>query len=198
MSVIFSQGRLVQELGREGILPFSRFWASNKPCNAPLAGLFEHWVVSVVIMLAPPPGDAYNFILNVISYPLAIINVFVAGALIHLYLHRAKFQWNPPFTATMPVAIFFLLSNVYLTLAPFVPPTDGQNVYENLPYYLHCVVGIAIILAGGVYWVFWAQVIPRMRGYRLARETIVGDDGWTRHEFYKAYPHGTTVATGTL
>lgn len=64
LSVIFSQGRLVQELGREGVLPFSRFWASNWPFNAPLAGLFEHWVVSIIIMLAPPPGDAYDFILK--------------------------------------------------------------------------------------------------------------------------------------
>ena len=64
LSVIFSQGRLVQELGREGILPWSRLWASNRPFNAPLAGLFEHWLVSVIIMLAPPPGDAYNFILK--------------------------------------------------------------------------------------------------------------------------------------
>jgi amino acid transporter len=64
LSVIFSQGRLVQELGREGVLPFSRFWASNRPFNAPLAGLFEHWLVSVIIMLAPPPGDAYDFILK--------------------------------------------------------------------------------------------------------------------------------------
>jgi len=64
LSVIFSQGRLVQEFGREGVLPFSRFWASNRPFNAPLAGLFEHWLVSIIIMLAPPPGDAYNFILK--------------------------------------------------------------------------------------------------------------------------------------
>ena len=61
LSVIFSQGRLVQELGREGVLPFSKLWTSNKPLNAPFMGLFEHWLVSVVIMLAPPPGDAYNF-----------------------------------------------------------------------------------------------------------------------------------------
>jgi len=60
LSVIFSQGRIVQELGREGILPFSQFFASNRPFKAPLAGLFEHWVVSVIIMLAPPPGDAYS------------------------------------------------------------------------------------------------------------------------------------------
>lgn len=64
LSVIFSQGRLVQQLGRAGILPFSRLWASNRPFNAPLAGLFEHWLVCVVVILAPPPGDAYNFILK--------------------------------------------------------------------------------------------------------------------------------------
>jgi len=64
LSVIFSQGRIVQALGREGILPFSGFWASNRPFNAPLAGLFEHWLVSVIVMLAPPPGDAYNFLLK--------------------------------------------------------------------------------------------------------------------------------------
>jgi amino acid transporter len=64
LSVIFSQGRLVQELGREGILPFSRFWASNRPFNAPLAGLFEHWLITAITILAPPAGDAYNFVLK--------------------------------------------------------------------------------------------------------------------------------------
>lgn len=68
LSVIFSQGRLVQELGREGILPFSRFWASNRPFNAPLAGLFEHWVVTAITMLAPPTGDAYNFVLKYVPF----------------------------------------------------------------------------------------------------------------------------------
>jgi hypothetical protein len=55
---------VVQELGREGALPFSKIWASNWPLNSPAAGLFEHWVVSAIIMLAPPPGDAYNFLLK--------------------------------------------------------------------------------------------------------------------------------------
>lgn len=39
LAVVFSQGRVNQELGREGILPFSKFWGSNRPFNAPLAGL---------------------------------------------------------------------------------------------------------------------------------------------------------------
>ncbi|KKZ61967.1 hypothetical protein EMCG_03524 [[Emmonsia] crescens] len=187
LSVIFSQGRLVQELGREGILPFSRFWASNKPFDAPFVGLFEHWLVSVVIMLAPPPGDAYNFILNIISYPLAIVNTFVAGGLIHLYLNRAKYNWNPPVSATLPVIIFFLLSNLYLVIAPFVPPEGDQNVYDELPYYLHCVVGIAIVLAGGVYWLIWAQLMPWLGKYRLETAVFVGEDGWTRNVFTRKY-----------
>lgn len=183
LSVIFSQGRLVQELGREDILPFSRFWASNKPFNAPLAGLFEHWLVSMIIMLAPPPGDAYNFILNVISYPLSVVNVFVAAGLIWLYTHRDQYDWRPPFSASLPVAVFFLLSNLYLVVAPFVPPSEGNSVYEDLPYYLHCVVGIGIIAAGGVYWLIWAVLLPRIGGYRLERQVVESSDGWTRNVF---------------
>ncbi|KAF2718141.1 putative methionine permease [Polychaeton citri CBS 116435] len=192
LSVIFSQGRLVQELGREGILPFSRFWASNRPFNAPLAGLFEHWVVSVIIMLAPPPGDAFNFILNanprrsVISYPLAIVNCFVAFALIWLYTHRKAWDWSPPFSATLPVAIFFFLSNIYLVVAPFVPPSDGQSIYESLPYYLHCVVGWGIIAGGGIYWLIWAVILPKIGRYELVKETSYDEiDGWERSHFVR-------------
>ncbi|CAK3784412.1 amino acid transporter [Lecanosticta acicola] len=186
LSVIFSQGRLVQELGREGILPFSRFWASNRPFNAPLAGLFEHWLVSVIIMLGPPPGDAYNFIINVISYPLAIVNSFVALGLLYLYFHKPAWAWNPPFKATWPVALFFFLSNVYLVFAPFVPPTEGNDIYEHLPYYLHCVVGWGIIAGGGIYWLLWAIVLPKLGGYELVREAYVDEiDGWKRWRFVR-------------
>ena len=139
-------------------------------------------------MLAPPPGDAYNFILNVISYPLAVINVFVAAALVHLYLHpfsiyRSPQTWSPPFRASLPVVIFFLLSNIYLVVAPFVPPSQGQNVYKSLPYYLHCVVGIGILVAGAFYWLVWAVILPRIGGYELVRENKVGNDGWSHNTF---------------
>jgi amino acid transporter len=176
----------VQELGREGLLPFSRVWASNRPFNAPLAGLFEHWLVSVITMLAPPPGDAYNFILNLISYPLAVVNCFVAGGLLYLYINRTKWQWNPPMSATMPVVIFFLLSNIYLVVAPFVPPEGDDNVYESLPYWLHCVVGFGILGAGGLWWLLWAVLLPKIGRYELVKETTVDDiDGWERSYFVR-------------
>lgn len=55
---------VVQELGRQGVLPYSRFFASNKPFDSPAAGLFEHYLISSLIMLLPPPGDAFKFLLK--------------------------------------------------------------------------------------------------------------------------------------
>ncbi|KAJ0108433.1 hypothetical protein J7T55_002037 [Diaporthe amygdali] len=201
LSVIFSQGRLVQELGREGILPFSKFWASNRPLNAPFPGLMWHWLICAITILAPPPGDAYNFILkqvllqqSLISYPLAIVNAFVAAGLVWLYIKRDEWNWHPPFSATLPVVVFFMLSNIYLVIAPFVPPEEGQNVYESLPYWIHCVVGFGVIFAGGVYWLIWAKILPKIGKYQLVRETVVDDiDGWDRAVFVRK-PLGTVVS----
>lgn len=79
-----------------------------------------------------------------------------------------------------------MLSNIYLVIAPFVPPEDDQNVYESLPYWIHCVVGFAVLAAGGVYWVFWAKVLPKLGHYELARETVVDEiDGWEANVFVR-------------
>ena len=61
---------VVQALGQEGIIPFSKFFASNKPFGAPLAGLFEQWFVTSSLVLTVPPGDAYLFMINSTSPPL--------------------------------------------------------------------------------------------------------------------------------
>lgn len=157
-------------------------------------------------MLAPPPGDAYNFLLkyvnppsmlessghythttaSLISYPLAIVNIFVSYGLIHIYFHRSAYpDFLPKIRATLPVTIFFFLSNVYLAIAPYVPPSDGESVYESLPYYLHCVVALGIFAVGGIYWVIWARILPRIGGYKLQVKTIIEDDGWSRSLFVK-------------
>ncbi|KAH8923865.1 high affinity methionine permease [Atractiella rhizophila] len=184
MSVLFSQGRIVQELGREGVLPFSRFFASNKPFNAPAAGLLTHYLVSVVIMLAPPPGDAFNFCLNLVSYPLAIINAAISGGLIYFYFYK-RHEWSPPFRATIPVVIFFFLSNLFLSVAPLVPPEDGSKVYNDLPYWLHVVVSIGVFAIGTAYWVVWARIMPALGNYKRERRWVLQSDGVSRSVFTK-------------
>lgn len=160
--------QVVQALGQEGIIPFSKFFASNKPFGAPLAGLFEQWFVTSSLVLIVPPGDAYLFMINststpfppspclppipsplttpapaVITYPISLINMLVSLGLLYLHtplrltlgpaLHA---HWAPPFRAWTPVVAAFFFSNVFLVLAPLVPPAPGFKVYENLPYWV--------------------------------------------------------------
>ncbi|XWW96214.1 hypothetical protein V2A60_004187 [Cordyceps javanica] len=64
LAASFSHSRLTQELGKEGILPFGKFWASNSPCNAPAASLFLHWIVTVIVLVAPPLGQSYEAVMK--------------------------------------------------------------------------------------------------------------------------------------
>ncbi|KAF9265694.1 high-affinity methionine permease [Marasmius fiardii PR-910] len=184
LSVLFVLGRVNQELGREGVLPFSKFWASNKPFNSPFAGLGLQWLANVVIILAPPPGDAYNFMLNLISYPFSIFNTLICIGLLWVYSHRSEYNWNPPVKASWPVVVFFLLSNLFLVAAPLVPPS-GSGPYESLPYWLHVVVGFGMLALGALYWVIWAMVLPKIGRYKLVRQREVANDGLTRNVIRK-------------
>ncbi|CCH42870.1 High-affinity methionine permease [Wickerhamomyces ciferrii] len=187
MSVIFSQGRIITALGREGVLPFPKFFATSRPFNSPAIGLLQHWIVCVITILAPPPGDAYNFILNLISYPLNVVNFLVGLGLlwINYKKYKGEIQWNPPLKASIPVTIFFTLSSLYLIVAPYVPPTGDQSVYKDLPYYVHCVTTWGIFFIGLVYWVIWSKILPNIFHYKLHIEEIKGEDGFWRKEIKK-------------
>jgi hypothetical protein len=53
------QIRLTQD--RQGVLPWPAFWASTKPFGTPLGPYFIKWAVTIIMILAPPAGDAFNF-----------------------------------------------------------------------------------------------------------------------------------------
>ncbi|TFK41799.1 APC amino acid permease [Crucibulum laeve] len=180
----FSQGRVIQELGREGILPYSSFFASNKPFGAPLSGLFTQYLVSVTLLLTVPAGDAYLFLISLSSYSLALINTAVSLGLLLLYTPAYRiWGWNPPFHAPKIIIILFFLSNLFLVAIPFVPPATGSKTYEQLPYWSHSAGAVSVSLIGGVYWYFWSIWRPKRQGYKLEREWILQDDGVSRYVF---------------
>src|SRR5688500_5751742 len=104
---------------------------------------------------------------SMISYPLSVVNLLVSAGLIHIYLFPSRYPgWAPGIRATLPVTFFFFLSNIYLTVAPFLPPpTPKDNIYVNLPYYVHCLAGLGVFVVGALYWVMWLKVLPWMKIY---------------------------------
>ncbi|KAH8115358.1 high affinity methionine permease [Phellopilus nigrolimitatus] len=175
MTITFAQARVNQELAKEGIpLPFgNKFWASNWPTGkSPLPGLIVHLIPSIIVIIAPPPSVAYPFILDLEGYPSQIINLLIVLGL--FWLRYRKPNAVRPFKVWWPVAGFFLVAAVFLIVDPFVRPTNGVGDTPPLPYYLYCLVGIGVLLAGIAYWAVWRIVLPRVFGYELVptKETL--------------------------
>ena len=181
MTVTFAQARVNQELAKEGVIPFPKFWASNWPFGSPSTGLLLHFIPSFIIIVAIPFGDAYSFIQDLEGYPLSIINFLVVAGL--FYLRWKEPQVPRPFKVWWPVAFFFLVGQAFQLVAPFVRPPGGKGD-TSLPYWLSSVVGIAILLGGVVYWAIWQKILPAIGGYTLVPEHSVLADG-TRVVVYK-------------
>ena len=62
-------------------------------------------------------------------------------------------------------------------VAPFIRPPGGIGDTPPLPYYLYCLVGIAILVVGVLYWAVWKLVLPYVFGFRLAPRKEVLKDG---------------------
>lgn len=176
LTVTFSQARVNQELAKEGVIPFPKFWASNWPFGSPSTGLLLHFIPSFIVIVAIPFGDAYNFILDLEGYPSSVINFLVVAGL--FYLRWTAKHVHRPFRVWWPVAFFFMVGQAFQLVAPFIRPPGGKGD-TSLPYWLASVVGIGVLCFGVVYWAFWQRILPAVQNYQLTPEHAVLSDGTT-------------------
>lgn len=181
----FAQARVNQEFAKDGLLPFSSFWASTSPRGTPAAALLLHWLVSVAVIVVPPPGQIYTFLVELGGYPVSVISVFVAGGLLYLQLTPSE-RWRSPKPASKIMATLFLLSNVTLLILPWIRPEGGQGAEGRFPYYAYPAGGLGVLLAGAVYWVWlvniknwWENLEAKIIGGAVACEEIAMKD-WKR------------------
>lgn len=62
-------------------------------------------------------------------------------------------------------------------VAPFIRPANGVGDTPPLPYYLYCLIGIAVIAFGVLYWAVWQLVLPYLFKFRLVPRKAVLEDG---------------------
>jgi hypothetical protein len=46
---------------RQGVLPWTNFWTSTRPFGTPIGPYAVKWGLTIIMILAPPAGDAFNF-----------------------------------------------------------------------------------------------------------------------------------------
>lgn len=169
---------------------------------------FPDWIICLIVIFALPPGDAYNFVINVvcpcipspsvffqgltvipqISYPLSVINAAISFGIIYLSFFPYS-DWPRVGVPALFAAAFFGAANVFLFIVPFIKPPAIAEPYVSLPYWTHAVAGWAVFGLGFLYWVVWALVLPRIGKYRLERIEEIGGDGLKRHVFKRISKH---------
>ncbi|KAI0191599.1 high-affinity methionine permease [Astrocystis sublimbata] len=188
LAVLIGQSRLIREIGRQGVLPFTEFWVSTKPFGTPIGPYFIKWLVTIIFIVAPPAGDAFQFVVSLKTYPDGIFFVAMAiGLWIIRYRHKRLNRERPAFKAWDICLVFFLLVQIYTIATPWIPPKGGPYAGEvSFWYATYAVVGIAVIALCGVYYVFWMYVLPKIGKYRLRPEILsVGDEGANTHRLVK-------------
>ena len=66
---------------------------------------------------------------------------------------------------------------IIVLVAPFIRPANRVGDTPPLPYYLYCLIGIAVIVFGVLYWTIWQLVLPHVFKFRLVpRKEVLEDE----------------------
>ena len=124
------QSRVVQEIARQGFLPFSDIISSSRPFHAPMGALVVHYIPSLIVICVPV-GKVYSFILDVEGYPAQFFAIATALGLIWLRYKRPDL--HRPYKAFLSGVWLRVAFAVALLIAPFVPRQDmswKQHLYQ--------------------------------------------------------------------
>ncbi|KAK6992933.1 amino acid transporter-like protein [Favolaschia claudopus] len=189
MAVLHGQSRVIREVARQGILPYPAFWVSTRPFGTPLAPVGLKWLLTIIVIVAPPPGDAFNFLVDLQSYPANVFSFATAIAVFVLRRRRLR-EGQPPheYHAWNIALIFAALVNLFLLIMPWYPPAGGATGGDvSFWYATYCAVGLGFIVIAFLYWALWIVFIPKWRRYRLVEETVVLEDGSAFNKLVKVY-----------
>lgn len=121
--------------------------------------------MTILMILAPPAGDAFNFsmpylliaattsahtytqlVVDLQTYPAAIFNLLVAIGLYIVRNRRRKLGLaRAEFRAWDVSVIFNIAANTFLVIMPWYPPAAGRNGGDvSFWYATYVVVGIAM------------------------------------------------------
>ncbi|KAL5365158.1 amino acid permease-domain-containing protein [Aspergillus floccosus] len=187
VSVLVGQSRMLRECGRQGVLPFTSFWTSTRPFGTPLGPYTVKWVMTVLMILIPPAGDAFNFVVDLGVYPTSFFTFLLSVGLLVTRVRRKRLNLPPSEYRAWDIAVVFsLLSNLYMLVAPWYPPTTGATGGDvSFWYATYCVVGLGIVAFCGAYYFLWIKVLPKRGGYQFRQTIIQLDGGASAHRLVK-------------
>ncbi|KAJ5874904.1 Amino acid/polyamine transporter I [Penicillium soppii] len=174
-------------IGQSRVLPFTTFWTSTKPFGTPLGPYLVKWGLTILMILAPPAGDAFNFIVDLGVYPASFFGLLLTIGLVVTRARRKRLNLPAPDYQAWHVTVgFAILSNLYMVVMPWYPPSTGATGGDvSFWYATYCAVAIGIIAICGVYYYVWIKLLPRLQGFKWQQTILKLEDGATAHRLVR-------------
>ncbi|PBL01523.1 high-affinity methionine permease [Armillaria gallica] len=187
VAVAIGQGRVFREVARQGVFPFSRFFASTKPFGTPAAPMLLKFVLTTIVIIGPPVGDAFNLIVSIQTYPARLFDLAMVTGIYWIRRRRAKAGIPRPEFRTWHIALWFsIAANIFVLVVPWLPPAKGAEPF-SFPYWVPWVTGIGILVLCFTYWVSWMHVAPWLLGYKVCEEVVQLENGELSKRFVYVY-----------
>ncbi|KAJ5555828.1 hypothetical protein N7461_004298 [Penicillium sp. DV-2018c] len=187
LAVLIGQSRMLRECGRQGVLPFTSFWTSTWPFGTPLGPYLVKWGFTVLMILAPPAGDAFNFVVDLGVYATSCFGSLLTIGLVITRIRRARLNIPAPdYQAWHITVVFAILANLYMVVMPWYPPSEGAHGGDvSFWYATYCAVALGIIGLCGVYYFVWIKLLPRIQGFKWEQTVLKMDSGATAHRLVR-------------
>ena len=204
----YTAARVKQEIAKEGILPFRKFFASSVksfrfswwhskkealPEDIPLGALILHLIMSLILILATWKISAigtYGLLVDLYSYAIdAIFGAFVGLGLVYMRLfsgrgwakHSAASGFKIPSFVSTTCAFIYGIANLYPVAAKWVPPQSKTRT-PTIPWYMTGLVSWTIMIAGVVWWIVFRKVVPKFGRSHKGRYLLVTRKLWFHAE----------------
>ena len=143
----FAGSRLAFESARDGFLPFSGVLSKISSFDTPANALLFKGLLTIFYILVPPPGKVYDFLIDLVSYPLAIFYALVVSGCLYLRVSRPEIK--RPLKSTWIGNIIYIVVMTILAIIPFMPPQEPSAI----PFWLSPTLGlVSIFLFAGYYY----------------------------------------------
>lgn len=187
----FTAARVKQEIAKEGILPFSKFFADNKTLTpaflrggtsstsdaTPIGAFCLHWVWSVILILCSIGKDStesYRIFVSLYAFVVEAIMGFAIGLGILVLRFRPSVHWadksNSNKYISIGTALVFTIANCFPLIAVWFQPSGDSGLKLPFTWYATGTIGIGLMGFACLWWVGLRYVVPSLIGRELVVE----------------------------
>ncbi|KAJ1962471.1 hypothetical protein GGI12_002629 [Dipsacomyces acuminosporus] len=175
MTELFGGGRLMYAAGKTGFVPYGDVLGEIHPrFGTPVYAMVIIWALSLVFLFAPPPGEAFNLLVELVQEGMWYFYGLTAFGVIILRRRLPNYPLRR-FKSSLILSFLFGALSIILGLLQFYPPAELPGKHKpKLPYYLAPLLGVIFMCLCLIPWY--------LRMWRYVNKTGIQLLGWIDEE----------------